>query len=152
MCWRYCGRLVIANMFRYMIGYTRVGHPMRNLQKTYPARSRLCNIRYNHQPYLQRRGVRCAINPFRTAVPFRGQITSSLSGLSLKRDCVLKGLIIIIQHGAKNHISLQCFQVRWVLVTMLPRRTAESWRSRRVPVPTYSSRNTGVGQSTSPSF
>ena len=33
-----------------------------------------------------------ALTPFRTAVPFRGQITQNLSGLSPKRDCGSKGV------------------------------------------------------------
>ena len=32
------------------------------------------------------------IDPFRTAVPFRGQITLNLSGLSPKRDCGSEGV------------------------------------------------------------
>ena len=36
--------------------------------------------------------VREAFNPFRTAVPFWGQTTRNLSGLSQKRDCGSRGV------------------------------------------------------------
>ena len=35
------------------------------------------------------------VNPFRTAVPFRGQVTLNLSGLSPKRDCSPKRVEVI---------------------------------------------------------
>ena len=77
-------------LFRDKIGILTIVGPV--IQKTFQQKSATCIVERVFTPSITSTRYALLNNPFRTAVPFWGQTTWTLTGLSPKRDCGSKSV------------------------------------------------------------